>query len=186
MIRVDADLSNSSADAKVSVAYQRLHNPNGLGHGTGKEILMTSAASGQLYLVDAVAEGRPGEMMRITDTVRMDSSVDNPSFFSDAYANSTHDASGIVLAGLSKAVHVMKLKKDIKTPLGVVVWLVKKDEEGEWVKKILFEDDGSRISSASAAVVLPIDPAREGGRKKAWLWITGFVSESAIAVKVDL
>ena len=57
----------------------------------------------------------------------------------------------------------------------------------EWVKRVLFQDDGSRIRSASAAVVVAIDPKLEEGKKRGWLFVTGFLSESMmIAVKVDL
>ena len=147
---------------------------------------MTSAASGQLYFVDAFPDGIPGEMLKVTETLALDSSIDNPSYFEDKYATSTDDKSGIVLAGLSRAVDTTKLKKDIKTPLGTIVWHVTKNGKGEWTKRVLFEDDGSRISGAATAVVLPIDPAKEGGKKKGWLWITGFLSESMVAVKVDL
>ena len=38
----------------------------------------------------------------------------------------------------------------------------------------------------SAAVLVAIDPKLEGGKKKAWLFVTGFLSTNAIAVKVDL
>jgi len=186
VVRVDGPLTSKSGDIQVKVALQGVHNPNGLGHRADQSILMTSAASGQLYLVDAFPDAIPGEMLKISETLAIDSSVDNPSYFEDKYATPADDKSGIVLAGLSRAIDVMKLKTDITTPLSVMVWHVAKNEKGEWVKRVLFEDDGSRISGAATAVMLPIDPAKEGGKKKAWLWITGFLSASMVAVKVDL
>jgi len=42
------------------------------------------------------------------------------------------------------------------------------------------------LRSASAAVVVGIDPGSNGGRKQGWLFVTGFVSEAMVAVKVDL
>lgn len=59
-------------------------------------------------------------------------------------------------------------------------------KEGNWETRLLFEDDGSHIHTASTAVLVPIAPQQLGEPKKAWLFVTGFFSESMIALQVDL
>jgi hypothetical protein len=75
----------------------------------------------------------------------------------------------------------------------VQVWYAKpgsgSEAEEAWEKRLLFEDDGRRIRSASAAVLVPVEKPEkdeEDGVKKAWLFVTGFLSESMIAVQVEL
>ena len=61
-----------------------------------------------------------------------------------------------------------------------------------WEKRILFEDDGTRLRTASAAVLVAVDPVDElnkgdvPGARKAWLFATGFLAKSVIALKVEL
>ncbi|KAK8087122.1 hypothetical protein PG994_002096 [Apiospora phragmitis] len=62
-----------------------------------------------------------------------------------------------------------------------------------WEKTLLFQDDGSRIRTASTAVLVTVGPSstssledKKGGKRQAWLYVTGFWSENMIAVKVDI
>ncbi|KAL2862948.1 uncharacterized protein BJX67DRAFT_385181 [Aspergillus lucknowensis] len=88
--------------------------------------------------------------------------------------------------GFRRAIDFMKAHTDPKAKQSVIVWHVRKDPAGTgWEKRVIFEDDGSNISTASAAVLVPIEPV-EGGAKEAWLYVTGFASESMVAVKVKL
>jgi hypothetical protein len=77
------------------------------------------------------------------------------------------------------------------------VWYVRSvvhdgNSSKRWEKRLLFAGDGSRIRSASAAVLVAIDPKSDivsdsvGSTRKAWLFVTGFLSSNIIAVKVDL
>jgi hypothetical protein len=66
-----------------------------------------------------------------------------------------------------------------------MVWLAQR-KNGKWEKKLLFEDDGKRLRSAATAVLIGIGPKLEGGKKKGWLFVTGFYSQHMVAVKVDL
>lgn len=59
------------------------------------------------------------------------------------------------------------------------------DQFTEWESSVLFEDDGTLIRTASTGLLVPSE-TKPGERKKAWLFVTGFVSESVIAVEVDL
>jgi hypothetical protein len=51
---------------------------------------------------------------------------------------------------------------------------------------LVFADDGEKMRTASAAVIVGIDPRKEGGKKKGWLFVTGFMSENMVATKIDL
>jgi hypothetical protein len=49
------------------------------------------------------------------------------------------------------------------------------------IPKVLFEDDGGRMRTASAAVL--VDDAVKG---ETWIFATGFLSEGNVAVRVGL
>lgn len=185
----------NGADAEeaitVSVALTGLHNNNGLARGrTPDELAIGSAASGGLHL------GRitPDNKIDVFDTVALDSCIDNPSYYVDPYASTTGtDRSGFVLGGLSKGVNLAKTSLDPHALDPVVVWLAKPAVQGAtpsvpavWTKELLFEDDGTRVRTASAAVLVPVDPKLEKGQKKAWLFTTGFMSTSVLVAKIDL
>lgn len=175
---------------KATIALTGLHNNNGLGHGgSPNEIAIVSATSGDLHM----AHVANGGALEVLETIHLDSGGDNPSFFRDAYATADNDSSGYVVPGLARVIDVGKTAKDPEGIDPVMVWLVRPRQQGGaagqapvWEKKLLFEDDGTRIRSASGAVLIGIDPKLEGGRKKAWLFVTGFSSANAVAVKVDL
>ncbi|KAM0206830.1 hypothetical protein ACHAQI_008055 [Fusarium lateritium] len=178
----DMKAKDSTAGIEASVALTGLHNNNGLGHGkTSNEIAIGSASSGDIHIASIQAN----QTLKVLETIGLDGCVDNPSYFSDSFASVNGDSSGFISAGLSKG---LDLGKSIGVADGaepVMIWLVK-PKDGKWEKKLLFEDDGKRLRSAAAAVLIGIDPALEGGKKKGWLFATGFYSRSVVAVKVDL
>ncbi|KAF3761621.1 serum paraoxonase/arylesterase family protein [Cryphonectria parasitica EP155] len=184
---VHASVSGDGSAVDANVVMDKLHNPNGLGHGrTSDEILVVSAVGGNLWLGSL---GEKPETIVVKGTVDLDSTIDNPSWFVDSYADdATGDASGFVLAGLSKAINIVTTAQDPSGREGVVVWYVKpsQDEPEKWEKKLLWQDDGSIIRNAATGVLVGIDPKKEDGKKKAWLFVTGFSSENVVAVKVDL
>lgn len=178
-----------SKDGKVeaNVALDKLHNPNGMGHGrTEDEILVTSAAGGYMWV------GKLGssdfKTIDVSETIDLDSTTDNPSYYRDPYASTGDDVSGYVLPGLSKAINLVRYGHGPQGKEGTMAWHVtpSKNVTGEWDKKLLWEDDGSIVRNAAATVLVGIDPKKEGGKKKAWLYVTGFSSEKMVAVKVDL
>lgn len=190
---------------EAEVALDKLHNPNGLGHGrTADEILLASAVGGTVRLARAVVapaevggEASQRKEIVVDDIIDMDSSLDNPSWYADPYADADADADGggddasaFVLGGLTRAVDIGKTGADPEGKEGVLVWYVKPPGVptggSKWNKTLLWQDDGSNIRNVATAVLVGIDPAKEGGRKKAWLFVTGFSSESTVAVKVDL
>jgi hypothetical protein len=176
-----------------------LHNTNGIGHGPGGQVLINSCVSGTLHvgklppLETSVEKYGLDEDRGITMVghVPMESTIDNPTYFSDPYATAGEDKSGYVLAGLTRAVDFMKQARVPGSKIPVLVWYVtpkkvRRDGEDAFERRVIFEDDGQRVSSASTAVLVAIDPKLEGGRRKAWLYVTGPMARAIIAVKVDL
>lgn len=195
----DDDDDDDGHGVRASVAISGLHNNNGLGHGrTPDEVLIVSCASGRIHVAEvspAAGDGSGPRTIGIRDTVEFDSVLDNPSWFRDPYAQKGRDLSGMVSAGLSRAVDLARLLEDGADGGGgggVMVWMANplvdeaRGNKTQWRKKLLFEDDSSRIRTASAAVLVAIDPAEERGERKAWLFVTGFLSENMVAVKVRL
>ncbi|KAJ5632985.1 hypothetical protein N7490_009324 [Penicillium lividum] len=171
---------DATVGIEASVAHSGLWNNNGLGHGrTKNEVVISSALGGELYLADR----HTNNTLSIHTTIPFDTVTDNPSYYSDPYRTDSDDASGIVVAGISEHLKLVKTAKDPNGLDPVQVWYAR-PRAGTWEKKLLFEDDGSRIRTASAAVLVPIEP--ENGKKKAWLFVTGFLSDSMVAVQVEL
>lgn len=90
--------------------------------------------------------------------------------------------------GLTRGINLSKARQDPLGKEGVMIWYItsSKNTTGTWETRLLWEDDGSNIRNAAAAVLVGIDPKKEDGKKRAWLFVTGFSSENAVAVKVDL
>ncbi|KAK4100192.1 hypothetical protein N658DRAFT_567687 [Parathielavia hyrcaniae] len=182
--------SDPSAGVTARVALSDVHSSNGLGHGRSeREILISSATSGVLHIgqIPADASGN----ITISESVEIDHVADNPSYFADPYAKPGDDRSGFLEAGLSRAGGLSSTQRNPAARDAVMVTYIRPDA-GRWEKRLLFEDDGSRLRSASAAVLLAIPPAEDSessagaGTRKAWLFVTGFLSKGMIATKVDL
>lgn len=179
-----ADLKAKDAETGLdaSVAHSGLWNNNGLSHGrTDEEIVISSAIGGELY----VSQRHANHTISVQSTIPFDTVTDNPSYYADPYRSDAHDASGFVVAGISQGLYLLKTAHDPDATDPLQVWYARPQAgAGAWEKKLLFEDDGSRIRTASAAVLVPIEP--KGGKKLAWLFVTGFLSESMVAVQVEL
>jgi hypothetical protein len=176
-----AELSKE-ATVEASVALTGLWNNNGLSHGrTDKEMIISSAVGGELY----ISALQSNHSIELQTSIPFDTVTDNPSYYADPYRTEADDASGFVVAGISKAIHLAANAKDENATDPSQVWYTRiQPVTGVWEKKLLFEDDGSRIRTASAAVLVPVEP--DGSKKLAWLFVTGFMSESMIAVQVEL
>lgn len=181
---------NDEDDISVTVAMKGLHNNNGLGHGRDEnEIMIARASAGVLVL----ATPDPYPHLKVVESIQLSSTIDNPSYFKDPYAETTgRDASGYVLAGLARAAA-------FPDPQGldpVMVWFVQrreacKAETGQgmkykWNKRLIFQDDGRTIRSTATAVLLAIDPVENGGKKQAWLFVAGPVATAIVASRIDL
>lgn len=186
----------AASDAiNVTVALDKMHNNNGLGHGrSAQEILVTDCCGGTLHIGELSAD-RNDKKIRLLDSIQFDSVIDNPSTFTDIFPSSSYDASGFVLPGMARAIDIPLTSRDPEGNDGVMVWYVRASRQGTrpgssqagaWEKRLLFEDNGSRIRSASGAVLVAINPKLEGGTRKAWLFVTGFLSKNVVAIKVEV
>ncbi|KAK2616740.1 hypothetical protein QQS21_000352 [Conoideocrella luteorostrata] len=187
----DGSFRDDDHGVKASVAMDGLHNGNGLGHGrTATEILIVSCASGRVHIGEILPakDGKGPPTIAAKESVIFESILDNPSWFRDPYAQKGYDASGVVSASLSRGIDLGKNSQNPQGDDGVIVWMATPTgrKTAQWETKLLFEDDSTRIRTASAAVLVAIDPAQEQGKRKAWLFVTGFMSKSVVAVKVDL
>ncbi|CAG8161311.1 unnamed protein product [Penicillium olsonii] len=182
IIHVQIDSLSKDSNVEASVALQGLWNNNGLGHGrTDKEMIISSAVGGELY----VSTPHSNHTIEVQETIPFQTVTDNPSYYADPYRTDTDDASGFVVAGISQAVYLASNARNPDATDASQVWYTRYlSDTGVWEKKLLFEDDGLRIRTASAAVLVPIEPKDD--KKLAWLFVTGFMSESMIAVQVEL
>lgn len=178
-----------AASLTARVALSGLHNNNGLGHGRSeREILISSCISGVLHIGQLAENGN----ITIVESVEIGSIADNPSYFVDPYAvTSADDRSGFLEPGMARAIDIFHTMRDpaAKDP-SIVTYL--KPTPGGWEKRVLFEDDGTILRTASAAVLVAVNPVDElnkgdiPGARKALLFATGFLSKSIVALKVDL
>lgn len=197
-VKVDLEDNGDAASGVTSeTAMTGLHNNNGLGRGhAADEVLIVDAAGGNMHVAKVVPDTASKSIKLERDPVRdihLNSTIDNPSYFRDVYRSdsikvdgSIDDASGYVLAGLTRGIDLEKHAHDPTSKDPVIVWHIQPRQEGGYKRKVLYQDDGSTISSASAAVMTPIQAKSSSGRKQAWLWVTGFWSENMVAVKVEL
>lgn len=180
---------------EVITALTGIKNNNGLGHVHGSnEVTVCSAERGILYRCVPDPETKT---LAIEETVHMDSTLDNPSWYHDRWASADDDKSGYVLAGLARGIELLQNTRDPTGKDPTFVWLVQRQQsssttdkavqtKGDWEKRLVFADDGTRLRTASAAVIVGIDPKKEGGKKKGWLFATGFMSANVVATKIDL
>ena len=173
----DLDANDASQGIKATVAKDALQNPNGLGHGKHEgEILVNRAAAG---IMEIARRESPNPHLKFIETVQLPITVANPTYFHDPYATETeHDSSGYVIAGLARAAAFPSHQDP------VTVYLV--SASGDRTQKLLFQDDGKMVNTASTAVLTAIDPKQNEGKKQAWLFVTGPVSEGVAYSRVDL
>ncbi|KAH6850443.1 hypothetical protein B0I37DRAFT_114420 [Chaetomium sp. MPI-CAGE-AT-0009] len=180
--------AEAAAGVTANVALSNMHNTNGLGHGrSNSEILISSCTSGVLHIGQVPADGAGN--ITLVESIEIDHIVDNPSYFADPYATPGNDKSGFLETGLGRAVDLGKTARDPAGKDPVMVTYVKPISPGRWEKRVILEDDSTKIRSGSAAVLVPIAPAEgasANGSRQAWLFVTGFLSSNIIATKVEL
>ncbi len=173
ILKLDAKEPSEQIEARVAI--DRLHNPNGFGHGKdGDEILMGRAAAGVMSIMKANSSSH----LTITESIQLPMCVDNPSYFHDPYVTETgRDASGYVLCGLLEAFKFPS-KQD-----PIAVRLIARESREQ---TLIFQDSGDNISTGSTAVIVAIDPKENGGRKQAWLFVVGPMAAGMVRMKIDL
>lgn len=113
--------------------------------------------------------------------------VDNPVYFRDPYAKETgRDASGFIISGMSVANGFPAAEF-----LPSAVYLVS-DRDGmagkgsEREKKIIFQDGGHIMHTASTSLIVAIDPKENAGKKEGWLYVCGPLGKAAVRTKIEL
>lgn len=184
-VHIEADPKKKGKEGvKAQVVLNKMHNNNGLGHTPNpKEVIICDAAGGVTYVADIQAD----RSLKIKDELKFATTIDNPFWFQDPYPEVGGDKSGILNSGLQRAHLLAHEITDDNSAMANAAWLaVGKPGERKWAIQQLFADDGSSLRSASAGVLLAIDPKTNGGKKQAWLFLSGFSSKNVIATKVDL
>ncbi|KAL9126885.1 MAG: hypothetical protein Q9217_004143 [Psora testacea] len=172
----DLNTKDASSSINTTIALDRVHNPNGLGHGkTSDEILLGRASAGVMPIMKAGSDHK----LEILESIQLQTTVDNPTYFHDPFAKDTgRDASGYVLAGLTRAVNFPAAPKHPTS-----VWLVGTESREH---RLVFQDDGNVCNTASTAVLVAIDPMENRGRKQAWLFVTGPMGAGVASTMIDL
>jgi hypothetical protein len=178
---------NTWAGVKAKIAHHGLHNNNGLGHTKTEGLIMICDAAGGITYF---ARKQDDDTLKVFEEVKFETSIDNPSWFQDPYPEHGRDASGIVNAGLLQA-HTLGNHIVDGGPIPPVVFLASGGAgrpvgEKQWNTSILYADDSTHLRSASAAILIAIDPKENDDKKQAWLFASGFAARGVIAVKVDL
>ncbi|KAL1404968.1 hypothetical protein Q8F55_008580 [Vanrija albida] len=184
-VHIEADASKTGTEGiKSQVVLDKMHNNNGLGHTPNPdEVVICDAAGGVTY----VANIQPDRTLKLVDEIKFATTIDNPFWFQDPYPEVGGDKSGIVNAGLQRAHLLAHEITDDESAMANAAWLaVGKPGAKNWTIQQLFADDGSSLRSASAAVLLAIDPKTNAGKKQGWLFLSGFSSKNVVATKVDL
>ncbi|KAJ3497238.1 hypothetical protein NLG97_g2053 [Lecanicillium saksenae] len=179
---------DDAAHVKANVALTGLHNNNGLGPGRKPgEVVLVDAAGGMVHFGE-IKRKDDEVLIHVTDTFEAESTLDNPHYFLDPFANDTFDAGGFILAGLSKAINLGGNSRLADGKDGVMVWHLqdRPSGKGKWEAKLLLQDNADFIRTASGSVLIPTDPAKSNGRREAWLFVTGFMSKNVVAVKIGL
>lgn len=173
----DLYAKDASQGIKATVVKDAIQNPNGLGHGKDEsEILVNRAAAG---IMEIAHRDESSSHLSFTESIQLPMTVDNPTYFHDPYAQETgYDASGYVNAGLARALKFPSHQDP------VMVYLV--SASSDRTQKLLFQDDGRMVSTASTAILIAIDPKKNGGRKQAWLFVAGPMSNAVASLRVDL
>lgn len=194
----DLSPANPTEGTHITVALTGLHNNNGLGRSSPKrpeEVLVVDASGGVLTRAWRSMSPNGSKQLNIVEHIQYDTTIDNPFWYEDPWATPDDDASGYVMAGLTRGLELLENfdKPDAVVP--VTVWYSRRTDEVDqtrgpshkpWPRRIIFQDDGHKIGTASAAVLIGIDPIETGGKKQGWLFVTGFGSEAMVATKVDL
>ncbi|KAH7116360.1 hypothetical protein EDB81DRAFT_668861, partial [Dactylonectria macrodidyma] len=180
---MDLMSTDSTRSIRADIALTGLHNNNGIGNGEGGEILISSCGSGSLHI--GALSGNPQESrIEVLASKKFYSYIDNPSWFKDPFRTGSLDGSGFILPGiLSSNKHI--IGGVVRQTESALQRKGSFENADCWETRLLFEDDGSRLSAASSIVLVTIDPELENGNHRAWLFVSG-LSKNIISGKVTI
>lgn len=157
------------------------------------QVLVSDAIGGRLYFATAPSPGN--STITVTHSAAIDGFADNPSFFSDPYAGRDgKDYSGYLVPGIGRGVDFAEFYKDPtgKAQIPSLVWYLPASagKEGgskgrKSQEKLLFSDDGTSLRGVTTAVITPIDPATNEGKRQGWLFVTGVIAPHMLATRID-
>ncbi|KAI0436758.1 serum paraoxonase/arylesterase family protein [Xylaria telfairii] len=181
-------------DEKIdaAVALDSIGTNNGLGWGPDRQVIIGDAVGGHVYF--AGLPGAENRTVTVSHYYPIDCVVDNANFFVDPYAGvDGKDYSGYLMPGVADVWKFVTGFGDptFKAPIPGQVWylpaIAGKDKEvdGTKLRRLIFKDDGHTIRSVTTAVMVPIDPATNGGKREGWLFVTSVIGASMLATKID-
>lgn len=174
--------TSDSNGVEGKVVAGGLHNANGLGHGPHDQVMLGHPVAGYVTVYNHTRG-----MLRDPRVLDFHVNLDNPTYYTDPYARPGNDASGIVLAGVTQGVKLAEHAHNSEANIPSAVWIVR-ERDGRLEKKMLFEDDGAFISGAATTILVPVEnkEAEANGKKEVWAITSGFLSRTAVVIKVDL
>ncbi|KAK5626999.1 hypothetical protein RRF57_002714 [Xylaria bambusicola] len=181
---------DQSVDA--AVALDIIPTNNGLGWGPDRQVVIGDAAGGNVYFASLPsAENRT---MTVSHHIPIDCVVDNANYFADPYAGvDGKDYSGYLMPGLADGTQFVRNYGDpeFKAPISGHVWYLpaiagkNKDVDGKKLSKLIFKDNGYTIRSVTTAILVAIDPAKNGGKREGWLFVTSVIGAQMLATRID-
>ncbi|KAI1748997.1 serum paraoxonase/arylesterase family protein [Xylaria castorea] len=176
----------------AAVALDSIATNNGLTWGPDQQVVIGDALGGHIYF--ASLPGAENRTMSVSHRHPVDCVVDNANFFADPYAGiDGKDYSGYLMPGVCDALKFVTGFDDptFKAPIPGQVWYLPaiagkdKQVDGTKLRRLIFRDDGHTIRSVTTAVMVPIDPAANGGKREGWLFVTSVIGSSMLATKID-
>lgn len=195
---IDRNPKSPSDGIEITTGLRAVHNNNGLGRGSvqrPEEVIVIDAGGGVMTRTTRnLSPNSRDRNLTVVERIQMDSTLDNPSYYDDPFATPSNNASGYILPGLGHAYKMMGDFPHNERPIPSLVWHVRANgnivdvpgRKNVWEKRLIFQDDGKALRSASGAVLIGIDPKKNKGKKQGWLFVTGFASFNLVAAKIDL
>ncbi|OTB03601.1 hypothetical protein M426DRAFT_321522 [Hypoxylon sp. CI-4A] len=183
-------IGEDAASTTVEISSAEIVGNNGLGWGPNGQVLVSEAMAGRIVFTELGSEH--DRNLTISHAIPADGVVDNPSFFSDPYTSvDGKDYSGYLLPGIGRMLDFARHSSDPtgQTLIPSIVYYLPasagKKEGRDTKPTLLFSDDGRALRGVTAALIVPIDPATNDGRREGWLVSTGVIGPHMLATRID-
>ncbi|KAH9909262.1 hypothetical protein F4778DRAFT_716016 [Xylariomycetidae sp. FL2044] len=184
---------DEQGNVDATISTDSIATNNGLGWGPNQQVLISDAFGGKIYF--ASQPDQVNRTVAISHHAQLESIVDNPSYFADPWAGlNGRDYSGYVLAGVARPLEFLAGYKDPtgKAPLSSMVWFLPsiagrdKALAREKLAKLVFSDKGEDdFRGSTTALIVPIDPSSNAGKREGWLFVTGLITPAILATRID-
>lgn len=125
---LDMETKDPTSGIRTTVALKQIHNNNGLGRGRPshpEETVVIDATGGLMVRAQRPLSVGAAKKLQVIESIQLDSTLDNPSYYEDPYATAGNNASGYLLPGLLDAAHSLADLPHNERPLPSVVWHVR-------------------------------------------------------------